>query len=83
MTAIDVFGDTPRALAANPHSIFAVENSLGLASAYEGTGQLDRAAAVLAKVIAEHPDEPKLWALRQQLARIEQRRSAAAETGTP
>ncbi|HZP42392.1 MAG TPA: tetratricopeptide repeat protein [Candidatus Binatia bacterium] len=74
----EAVADFERALAANPRSIFAVENSLGLAAAYEGAGQLDRAAAVLSKVIAEHPDEPRLWALRQQLARIEERRTAAA-----
>ena len=52
-------------------------NQVGLASAYEGLGQLDRAAAELRDVIEKHPDEPSLWALRQQLARIESRLAAA------
>jgi tetratricopeptide (TPR) repeat protein len=66
-----------RAIADDPHGPFAVENGLGLASAYEGAGKLERAAAVLRTVIDEHPDEPKLWAVRQQLARIEGRLAAA------
>jgi outer membrane protein assembly factor BamD (BamD/ComL family) len=59
-----------RALAANPHSIYSVEDQVGLAMAYEQLGQLDRAAQLLRKVMQEHPDEPKLWALKQQLARV-------------
>ncbi len=61
-----------RALAASPRSIYTVEDQIGLAMAYEKLGQAERAADLLRTVIAEHPDEPKLWALRQQLARIEQ-----------
>ncbi len=59
------------AIAANPRSVYAVENRLGMASAYEGLGQLDRAAEVLRQIIADHPDEPQLWAVRQQLQRLE------------
>jgi TolA-binding protein len=66
-----------RGIAQNPRGMYAVENGLGLAAAYEGSGQLDRAAAVLRQVIEGHPDEPQLWALRQQLARIEERRARA------
>jgi outer membrane protein assembly factor BamD (BamD/ComL family) len=62
-----------RALAERPDGIYAVEDRVGLAMAYEGQGQLERAAAVLHEVIDRHPDEPKLWALRQQLSRIEDR----------
>jgi hypothetical protein len=57
--------------------MYAVENRLGLASAYEGLGQLDRASAELRRIIAEHPDEPKLWAVRQQLTRLEQAQATA------
>ena len=60
-----------RAIAADPQGMYEVENRLGLATAYERSGQLDRAAATLSAVIAAHPDEPKAWALRQQLARVE------------
>jgi tetratricopeptide (TPR) repeat protein len=60
-----------RALAADPHSIYAVANSLALATEYEHLGRLPDAEALLKKTITAHPDEPKLWALRQQLARIE------------
>lgn len=67
-----------RAIAADPQGMYEVENRLGLATAYERAGQLDRAAATLSAVIAAHPDEPKAWALRQQLARVERR---AAESG--
>ena len=56
--------------------IYAVEDRLGLASAYEGLGQYDKAAAVLRETIAAHPDEPKRWALEQQLGRIERRAQA-------
>jgi tetratricopeptide (TPR) repeat protein len=66
-----------RALAAAPRSIYAVDDQVGMAMAYEQLGQLDRAAGLLRTVIQEHPDEPKLWALRQQLARIEERLTAA------
>jgi tetratricopeptide (TPR) repeat protein len=66
-----------RALAADPHGIYVVEDQIGQAMAYERLGQLDRSAALLHKVIDEHPDEPKLWALRQQLARVEERLAAA------
>src|SRR5207249_9414004 len=41
-----------RALAANPHSIYAVADQLGLAMSYERLGRLDRAADLLRKVIA-------------------------------
>jgi tetratricopeptide (TPR) repeat protein len=62
-----------RASAADGEGIYVVEDRLGLASAYEGLGQFDKAAGVLRTTIAEHPDEPKRWALEQQLARIEGR----------
>jgi tetratricopeptide (TPR) repeat protein len=62
-----------RALAANPRSIYRAEDQIGLALAYEKLGEGARAADLLRTVIAEHPDEPKLWAVRQQLARLEQR----------
>ena len=61
------------ALATSPTSIYDVENRLSLALAYEGLNNFDKAAEVLRAVIRAHPDEPKLWALRQQLARIEDR----------
>jgi len=60
-----------RAIAADPQGMYAVENRLGLATAYERLGRYDEAAATLSAVIEAHPDEPKLWALRQQLARVE------------
>jgi outer membrane protein assembly factor BamD (BamD/ComL family) len=66
-----------RATAERPESMYAVEDQVGLALAYERLGRLDRAADVLRRVIAERADEPKLWALRQQLARIEARLAAA------
>jgi tetratricopeptide (TPR) repeat protein len=66
-----------RALRDHPRSIYAVEDQVGMAMAYERLGRLDQAVALLQKVVAEHPDEPNLWALRQQLARIEERRAAA------
>lgn len=62
-----------RAIAADPQGMYEVENRLGLATAYERAGQLDRAAATLSAVISAHPDEPKVWAIRQQLARVERR----------
>jgi tetratricopeptide (TPR) repeat protein len=62
-----------RAIEQNPHGIYAVENSLGLARAYEGLGRFDRASEVLRKVVEEHPDESTLWAIRQQLERVEGR----------
>ena len=71
-----------RGMQSDPQSMYAVENRLGLASAYEGLGQLDKAAAILRDTIAQHPDEPKRWALEQQLARIESR-SRAVEGGAP
>lgn len=63
------------ALQAGPQSFYDVPNRLDLALAYEGIGQLDQAAAVLRGVIKDHPDHPKLWALRQQLARVEQQQA--------
>ena len=60
-----------QAIATQPHGIYDVENRLSLALSYEGLNQFARAAEVLRDVIAAHPDEPNLWALRQQLARIE------------
>src|SRR5205823_12768469 len=71
-----------RVLSQNPRGMYAVEDQVGLASAYEGLGQLDRAAAELRDVIEKHPDEPSLWALRQQLARIESRLAAARQWDT-
>jgi tetratricopeptide (TPR) repeat protein len=60
-----------RAIAADPQGMYRVENRLGLATAYERLGQRDRAAATLAAVIKDHPDEPKIGAVRQQLARVQ------------
>jgi tetratricopeptide (TPR) repeat protein len=60
-----------RAIAADTQGMYAVENQLGLATAYERLGQTDRAATTLASVIAAHPDEPKIGAVRQQLARVQ------------
>jgi tetratricopeptide (TPR) repeat protein len=60
-----------KALQAGPQSFYDVPNRLDLALAYEGLGQLDQAAEVLRGVIKDHPDHPKLWALQQQLARVE------------
>ena len=68
-----------RALREYPKGIYAVEDQVGIAMAYDHLGQLDRAAEVLRTVIAEHPDEPNLWALRQQLGRIEERLAAEHE----
>ncbi len=62
-----------RAMTDDPEGMYTVEDRLGLAVAYEGLGQYDTAAAVLRSTITEHPDEPKRWALEQQLARIERR----------
>jgi tetratricopeptide (TPR) repeat protein len=66
-----------RALAQTGRSVYAVENRVGLAAAYERLGRFDRAAAELRQVIDEHPDEPTAWALRQQLTRVEERLAAA------
>lgn len=66
-----------RGMSEDPENMYAVENRLGLANAYEGLGQLDKAAVVLRETIAKHPDEPKRWAIEQQLARIEQRAPTA------
>ena len=60
-----------RALAGQPRSIYDVENRVSLAIAYERLGRPADAASTLRKVIADHPDEPNLWAVRQQLSRIE------------
>jgi tetratricopeptide (TPR) repeat protein len=69
-----------KALEAGPTSFYDVPNRLDLALAFEGLGQYDRAAEVLRGVIRDHPDHPKLWALRQQLARVEgQYKSANGE----
>jgi predicted negative regulator of RcsB-dependent stress response len=67
-----------RALAEHPATIYGVGDRVGMAMAYEHLGRFDRAAAVLREAIEGHPDEPKLWALRQQLARIEAEEKAAA-----
>ena len=67
-----------RGLAERPDTIYGVEDRVGMALAYEHLGRFDRAAALLREAIEGHPDEPKLWALRQQLARIEARQQAAA-----
>lgn len=67
-----------RGLAERPDTIYGVEDRVGMALAYEHLGRFDRAAALLRETIEGHPDEPKLWALRQQLARIEARQQAAA-----
>ena len=64
-----------RAIAADSQGMYAVENQLGLATAYERLGQSDRAATTLAAVIAAHPDEPKIGAVRQQLARVQAART--------
>ena len=73
-----------RAIAADTQGMYAVENRVGLATAYERLGRLDDAAGTLATVIAEHPDEPKAWALRQQLARVQERLAAAPRaSGSP
>src|SRR6185295_7246624 len=48
------------ALRQSPQGMYAVENQLGLAAAYEGLGQFDRSAAVLRATIEQHPDEPEL-----------------------
>jgi len=66
-----------RGMAEDPEQMYAVEDRLGLATAYEGLGQPDKAAAILRETIAKHPDEPKRWALEQQLARIESEAHAA------
>ena len=66
-----------RGIAEDPENMYAVENRLGLASAYEGLGQYDKAAAVLRETIDKHPDEPKRWAIEQQLARVEARAQPA------
>jgi len=60
-----------RGLAKRSRSIYDPENRVSLAIAYERVGRPADAAATLRKVIADHPDEPQLWAVRQQLARIE------------
>jgi tetratricopeptide (TPR) repeat protein len=65
-----------RAMQEDPEGMYAVENQLGLARAYEGLGQFDKAASVLRDTIEKHPDEPDRWALEQQLARIEEHTSA-------
>ena len=64
-----------RAIAADAQGMYAVENQLGLATAYERLGQMERAETTLAGVIAAHPDEPKLGAVRQQLARVQAART--------
>jgi tetratricopeptide (TPR) repeat protein len=66
-----------KALREHPNNIYAVENRLGLARAYEGLGQPEKAAQVLREVIAAHPDEPQLWAIEQQLQRVEGRVAAS------
>jgi outer membrane protein assembly factor BamD (BamD/ComL family) len=71
-----------RALAEHPLGIYDVENRVSLAVAYERGGRLDDAARTLQAVIAAHPEEPKLWAVRQQLARIEGQRSRAGGGGS-
>jgi tetratricopeptide (TPR) repeat protein len=63
-----------RAIAADTQGMYRVENQLGLATAYDHLGDSDRAAAILSKVVAAHPDEPKIQAVRQQLARIKAER---------
>jgi tetratricopeptide (TPR) repeat protein len=74
-----------RGLAERPRSIYDLENRVSLAIAYEHLGRFDDAARALREVIAAHPDEPKLWAVRQQLARIEGKIGAGqgAESRTP
>jgi predicted Zn-dependent protease len=66
-------------LAERPRSIYDLENRVSLAIAYERLGRPADAAATLRTVIAAHPDEPQLWAVRQQLARIEGEIGAAGE----
>jgi outer membrane protein assembly factor BamD (BamD/ComL family) len=65
------------ALSEHPRSLYDVENRVSLAIAYERGGRLRDAAHVLHEVIDAHPDEPKMWAVRQQLARIEGQLAAA------
>gem|GEM_PF-6037433 len=61
-----------RALVEHPRSIYVLENQLGLALAYEKLGQLDRAESTLKRAVAEHAEEPRIWAVKQQLARVQQ-----------
>ncbi len=70
-----------RSLAERPRSIYELENRVSLAIAYERLGRFDAAARTLREVIAAHPDEPKLWAVRQQLSRIEGEERGAASEG--
>jgi tetratricopeptide (TPR) repeat protein len=72
-----------KALQAGPQSFYDVPNRLDLALAYEGLGQPDRAAEVLRALIKDHPDHPKLWALRQQLARVQGSQGATVEGEAP
>ncbi len=60
-----------RAIDAYPKRIYVAENQLGMAVALERLGRTDDATAILRRAIAQQPDKPRLWALRQQLARIE------------
>jgi len=72
-----------RAIAADPQGMYQVANRLGLANAYERTGRPDLAVATLSAVIAEHPDDPRAWALRQQLARVQAEVAADHAPGRP
>jgi len=67
--AIETF---QRALDLYPRSIWALENRMGMALGYEKLGQPGRAAEILRTAIAEHPEDPELWAVRQQLARVKE-----------
>lgn len=65
------------AIREHPNSIYAVENRLGLARAYEGLGEQTKAAVVLREIIADHPGEPQIWAIEQQLQRVEGQAAAS------
>lgn len=57
-----------------PNSIYQVENEVGIATALEKLGRTEEAAEILNKVVAEHPDEPSVRNIRQQIGRLQSRR---------
>ncbi len=63
-----------RALDEHPRSIYVLENRMGMAVAYERLGDRDKAKEILRATIEQHPDAPELWAVEQQLARVESQR---------